>query len=248
MKNEITSRPAHNSEAAPTKPSTPAEAFALAAAEAGQLQERLDIYSAYSRELRPEVNQAYDELIARLNGLKKIGPSLGAPIPGFYLPDQDGHLVSLESLLSDGPLILSLNRGHWCPWCRLELRALAQVHDEARKLGAQVVSIIPETLAYSRHLIADNGLPFRVLTDLDLAYALSLGLMIWAGDRIRALYLKSGLNLPLFQRNEGWFLPIPATFLIGRDGVVQARFVDPDFRKRMEPQDILSALRKLSRS
>jgi peroxiredoxin len=72
--------------------------------------------------------------------------------------------------------------------------------------------------------------------------------MIWAGDRIRALYLKSGLNLPLFQRNEGWFLPIPATFLIGRDGVVQARFVDADFRKRMEPQDILSALRKLSRS
>jgi AhpC/TSA family len=144
MKNEITSRPAHNSEAAPTKPSTPAEAFALAAAEAGPLQERLAIYSAYSRELRPEVNQAYDELIARLNGLKKIGPSLGAPIPGFYLPDQDGHLVSLESLLSDGPLILSLNRGHWCPWCRLELRALAQVHDEARKLGAQAVSIIPE--------------------------------------------------------------------------------------------------------
>ena len=219
----------------------------MAAGEDGPLQERLDTYSAYSRELRPEVNQAYDELIARLSGLKKIGPSLGAQIPEFYLPDQDGHLVSLELLLSDGPLILSLNRGHWCPWCRLELRALAQVHDEARKLGTQVVSIIPETLAYSRRLIADNGLPFRVLADLDLAYALSLGLMIWVGDQIRALYLKSGLNLPVFQRNEGWFLPIPATFLIGREGVVQARFVDPDFRKRMEPHDILNALRKLSR-
>ncbi|MGA8768824.1 MAG: AhpC/TSA family protein, partial [Rhodomicrobium sp.] len=91
----------------------------MAAGEDGPLQERLDTYSAYSRELRPEVNQAYDELIARLSGLKKIGPSLGAQIPEFYLPDQDGHLVSLESLLSDGPLILSLNRGHWCPWCRL---------------------------------------------------------------------------------------------------------------------------------
>ena len=148
-------------------------------------------------------------------------------------------------LLSEGPLILSLNRGHWCPWCRLELRALAQVHDEARKLGAQVVSIIPETLAYSRRLIVDNELPFRVLTDLDLAYALSLGLMIWAGERIRALYLRSGLDLPLFQRNEGWFLPIPATFVIGNDGVVRARFANPDFRKRMEPQDILKAIRKL---
>lgn len=169
-------------------------------------------------------------------------------MPDFQLPDQDGHLVSLEALLSEGPLVLSINRGHWCPWCRLELRALAEVHDEVRALGAQVVSIVPETLAYSGRLIADNGLPFRVLTDLDLAHALSLGLMIWVGDRVRALYLKSGLSLPLFQRNEGWFLPIPATFLVGSDGIVTARFVDADFRKRMEPQEILRALRKLSRS
>ena len=155
----------------------------MAASKDALLQKRLDIYSAYSRELRPEINQAYDELIARLSGLKKIGPPIGTPFPGFHLPDQDGHLVSLDSLLAEGPLILSMNRGHWCPWCRLELRAFAQVHDEASKLGAQVVSMVPETLAYSRRLIADNGLPFRVLTDLDLAYALSIGLMIWAGDQ-----------------------------------------------------------------
>ena len=68
----------------------------MAAAEDGPLQKRLDIYSAYSRELRPEVNRAYDELIARLSGLKKIGPPLGTPIPDFNLPDQFGHLVNLE--------------------------------------------------------------------------------------------------------------------------------------------------------
>lgn len=247
MQNRTTPRAA-KLEAASKKPATPAEAFVFAAAEDGPLKERLDIYSAYSRELGPEINQAYDELIARLSVLKKVGPPSGASMPDFQLPDQDGHLVSLEALLSEGPLVLSINRGHWCPWCRLELRALAEVHDEVRALGAQVVSIVPETLAYSGRLIADNGLPFRVLTDLDLAHALSLGLMIWVGDRVRALYLKSGLSLPLFQRNEGWFLPIPATFLVGSDGIVTARFVDPDFRKRMEPQEILRALRKLSRS
>ena len=58
-------------------------------------------------------------------------------MPDFYLPDQDGHLVSLSSLLREGPFIISFNRGHWCPWCRLELRALAEVHDDVRKLGAQ---------------------------------------------------------------------------------------------------------------
>ena len=84
-----------------------------------------------------------------------------------------------------------------------------------------MVSDIPETIVYSMRLVSD--------------YALSIGLMIWVGDRIRALYLKAGLDLSLFKRNEGWFLPIPATFLIGADGVVQARFADPDFRKRMRP-------------
>ncbi len=248
MKSEIDREPGQKLESAATKPATPAQAFALAASKDGPLKNRLDTYSAYSRELAPEINEAYDELIARISGLKKAGPSLGMPMPDFHLPDQDGHLVSLESLLAEGPLVLSINRGHWCPWCRLHLRALAEVHDEARKLGAQVVSIIPETIAYSRRLVTDNALPFQVLTDLDLAYALSLGLMIWVGDRVRALYLKAGLDLSLFQRNEGWFLPIPATFLIGTDGIVQARFADPDFRTRMEPQDIIKALRKLSRS
>ena len=248
MQNRTPPRTALKLDASSKTPETPAEAFSLAAAGHGPLQERLDIYSGYSREVGPDINQAYDELIARFSGLKRIGPTVGAPMPDFQLPDQDGRLVSLESLLSEGPLVLSINRGHWCPWCRLELRALAEVHNEVRGLGAQVVSIIPETLAYSGRLKADNVLPFRVLTDLDLAYALSLGLMIWVGDRIRALYQSSGVNLSLFQRNEGWFLPILATFLIGRDGILTARFVDPDFRKRMEPRDILSALRKLSRS
>ena len=90
----------------------------------------------------------------------------------------------------------------------MELRALARVHDEARKLGAQVVSIIPETLAYSRRLIADNELPFRVLTDLDLAYALSLGLMIWVGDRIRTLYSPASI-FRFFREMKAGFCPSP---------------------------------------
>ncbi len=226
------------------KPGTPGEAFALAAANEGSLKSRLDIYSAYSRQLNPQINEAYDELIARLGRLKNAGPAVGVSIPDFELPDQDGHLISLGELLAEGPLVLSFNRGHWCPWCRLELRAMAQIHDNVQKLGAQVVSIIPETLAYSGRLIADNRLPFKILTDLDLGYTLSLGLMIWLGDKIRELYLKAGLDLARFQSNGGWFLPVPATFVIGRDSIVEARMVDPDFRKRMEPQKILAALRR----
>jgi peroxiredoxin len=225
------------------KPETAAEAFALAAAHQGTLKKRLDVYSEQSRRLNPQINEAYDELIAKLTPQKNAGPPPGALMPDFQLPDQDGHLVSLSSLLSQGSLVLSLNRGHWCPWCRLELRALAEICGELQQLGVQVASSTPETLRSTARLAANDQLPFRILTDLDCGYALSLGLMIWAGDEIAALYEKAGLDLPLFQNSDGWFLPIPATFVIGSDGIIKAGMTDPDFRQRMEPEEILAALR-----
>jgi peroxiredoxin len=87
-----------------------------------------------------------------------------------------------------------------------------------------------------------SRLPFRVLTDLDLGYALSLGLASWVGEKIMGMYKAFGIDLAQFQGNGGWFLPIPATLVVGRDGRVKARFVDPDFRHRLRMEDILRAV------
>jgi peroxiredoxin len=105
-----------------------------------------------------------------------------------------------------------------------------------------VVSIVPETAKYARVLQETRGLPFRVLTDLDLAYALSLGLVFWVGDKIKETYRQFGIDLEQFQGHGGWLLPIPATLVIGKNGRVKARFVDPDFRHRMGMEEILRAL------
>jgi peroxiredoxin len=222
-------------------PANAAEAFQLADASGDSLQHRLDIYTGYSRRFFPKINQVYDEIIGQLPSLTKAGPQIGSVMPKFVLPDQDGDLTSLDSLLTDGPVVISLNRGHWCPWCRLQLRALAQIYDDVRRLNGQVISIMPETGAYSRKAVEDNKLPFRILTDLDYGYTLSLGMVI-SVEKLGEPYLNSGLDLPRFQNSSGWFLPVPATFVVGIDGTVKARFADPDFRKRMEPRDILAAL------
>jgi hypothetical protein len=79
-----------------------------------------------------------------------------------------------------------------------------------------VISIVPETAKYAKTLQAVRGLPFRVLTDLDLAYALSLGLVFWVGDKIKDTYRQFGIDLRRFQGNGGWLLPIPATLVVGR--------------------------------
>lgn len=102
---------------------------------------------------------------------------------------------------------------------------------------------MPETQPYAEKFKADADAPFPVLTDLDNGYALSLNLAIWLGAEIQGLLSQ---DLSNFHGNDGWVLPIPATFVIGRDGLVKARFVDPDFRKRMEIDDLLAALKSAS--
>jgi peroxiredoxin len=151
----------------------------------------------------------------------------------------------LPALLEQGAVAVMFFRGHWCPYCRLNMRAVAQAGARIRAMGAKIVAIMPETQEFTEHLKADAGAPFPILTDLDNGYALSLNLAIWLGIEIQQLL--SYQDMAKFHGNDGWMLPIPAVFVVGRDGIVKARFVDPDFRKRMEIDDLLEALESASR-
>jgi peroxiredoxin len=137
-------------------------------------------------------------------------------------------------------------RGHWCPYCRLNVWAVVQAMDRIRAVGGKVVAIMPETQAFAEKFKAEGAVPFPVLTDLDNGYALSLNLAIWLGAEIQQLL--SYQDMVSFQGNDGWVLPIPATFVVGRDGLVKARYVDPDFRKRMEIDDLIVALKSANKS
>jgi peroxiredoxin len=221
-----------------------AEAFDKADSLPVPLDERLKTYLAESRRILPDVEASYDELVERLKASDAdlLVPAIGERLPDFLMTDSDGHLVDLSTLLRKGPLVISFNRGPWCDYCGLELHALARAYPEIAAAGGEVVSIVPETAPYAKTLQQIRGLPFKVLTDLDLAYAFSLGLVFWVGDRIKEAYRQFGIDLERFQGHGGWLLPIPATIVVGKDRRVKARFVDPDFRHRMAIEDILAAL------
>ena len=70
-----------------------------------------------------------------------------------------------------------------------------------------------------------------------------MNLLFWLGDEARTAMFRGGIDLARYQGNDTWMLPIPATFVVGADGLVRARFVDPDYRRRMEVEDLLEALR-----
>ena len=221
--------------------------FVRPAAGAESLANKLSAYREKSRSLRPDFAKAYDDLVNRLTALDRgeVGPKAGEPMPPFTLPDETGRMVSLTSMLQSGPVVISINRGHWCPYCKMELRALAAIHDRIRRLGAQIVSIMPDTASFTGDYVSQNDLPFPVLSDVDLGYSLSLGLIFWVGADIRRLYQETGVELEKYHGNQGHFLPMAAKFIVGSDGLVKARQVNIEFRARMEPEAIIAALEAL---
>jgi peroxiredoxin len=78
---------------------------------------------------------------------------------------------------------------------------------------------------------------------MDNGYALSLNLAIWVGAEVQELMAAGGRDLPRYQGNDSWMLPLPASFVVDADGIVRARFIDPDYRKRMAIEDLLQAVR-----
>jgi peroxiredoxin len=211
------------------------------------LGSRLLSYRDQSRRLRPDFARVYDELIDRLEMLDRgeVGPKVGERLEQFNLPDENGRLVSLASLLKSGPAVISFNRGHWCPYCKLELRALAAIHDEINKQGASIVSIMPDSAQFTGGYVKKNKLPFPILSDIDLGYSLALGLIFWVGAEIAQMYQDAGVELERYHGNQGSFLPMAAKFIVGQDGLVKARQVNIEFRERMEPEAIIAVLKKL---
>ncbi len=226
-------------------PTTIAEAFAKADALDVPLNQRLAAYARWHRDLSPIVAQANERLINTLASASSGGsaPNVGQPMPPFVLPDHDGRLVALEEVVRSGPAVVSFNRGHWCTYCKLELSSLAREHQELERRGVRTISIVPDRQAYASRFKAVLDLPFSVLTDIDNGYTLTLGLAIRVGEELKTLLPSRGIDLAEYQGNSGWFLPIPATYVVAQDGLIRARFVDPDFRQRMEIERIFDAIR-----
>lgn len=227
-------------------PSGIAEAVRQAMELDAPLERRLAIIRQAYRSERNPFMAAVDRLVARLEAAAagEAAPKPGEAMPPFLLPDETGHLVALQDLLRQGPVAIVFLRGHWCPYCRLNSVALREVEAELAAAGGQLVVITPERRGYATRLKQESKAAFPILTDMDNGYAFSLNLAIWVGEEMQALMLENGRDLPEYQGNTGWMLPLPATFVVSQDGMVVARHVDPDYRRRMDVGELVAAIRR----
>lgn len=216
------------------------------------LQAKLDAFKAdfeagrppYS--VPPSVIETMHRATAELVASGQAGRALkaGDTAPGFALPDAEGMVVRSADLLARGPLVASFYRGVWCPYCNMDLQALEAFLPQIKELGASLVAISPQTAPNSRKSARQNGLTFPILSDPGNEVAAAFGLRFRLPDYLVELYKQLKNDLPAFNADPSWTLPIPGRFVVGRDGVVHYAEVNPDYTRRPEPEDMLPALRQ----
>ncbi len=209
-----------------------------------ELEQQLEKFrQRASDDLIKTIQAGVDELIE--SGIARSAVGEGDMAPEFALPNAKGKTIALSAMLARGPVVLAFYRGGWCPYCNLQLRAYQRVLPEMEALGATLVAISPEPPDASLSTQEKNALEFEVLSDVEVKAARAYGLLFELSDELRKAYISMGKDLSEINADGGWHLPIPATYVIASDGRIELACVDPEYRNRLEPTDILVALKNV---
>jgi len=173
------------------------------------------------------------------------GLKVGDKAPGFTLQNAYGKKVKLSDVLKKGPVILSFYRGAWCPFCNLQLHTLHKSMAAFKKYKAQLVLVTPQTPDKSKGQLEKSKYAFEVLSDLDSKVMKDYKLYYELDAELVKVYKKNGLDVESFNGKGRNVLPVPGTYVIDQKSIIRAAFADSDYKKRMEPQEILDALKKL---
>jgi peroxiredoxin len=211
------------------------------------LQDKLDDITAHTRDLvQPERLELSERAIAELfaTGIEDKLLKVGDIAPAFALPDVNGKQVRSTDLLALGPVVVCFFRGRWCPYCVTELETWRDLFPAVRERGALLVAISPQTVRQNDFTLAQHSLPFPLLRDEGAAIATAFGAAYPVADYMQGYYRSILVNIPFINGESSWRLPVPATFVIDRDGVVLWSQGHADFRVRPEPADALKALER----
>jgi peroxiredoxin len=194
--------------------------------------------------VQPERLATVDRAIAELrrSGIAARALQAGAKIPSFELPDGDGMIWRSEDLLRKGPLVIVFYRGRWCAYCNAQLVALQAIHQEIAITDASLAAISPQTAKHTYMTRDMHGLRFPVLSDSGNDVARDFGLVYRLPSDLEQMYQSIMTRLPGYNGDQTWELPMPATYIVGTDGVVRYACVHVDWRQRTEPQQILAEL------
>jgi peroxiredoxin len=179
------------------------------------------------------------------SGIERRALKTGDTMPDFELPNQHGKRRRLSDYLAKSPVVLNIYRGGWCPYCNLEMKALNDVLPEIQAHGAQLVAIAPETPDKAMLTAERNAINIDILSDAGNRIAEEMGLVFELPQVLRPVYEKFGIDLPAYNGDNSFKLPVPATYIVGQDRSIVYDFVNADYTQRLEPTEIVAKLTML---
>ncbi len=203
--------------------------------------ERKDLIAKY---VPADVQAVHERTVATLKqqGLAAKALAVGAHAPSFELPDHHGKLVSSAALLDKGRLGVCFIRGRWCPFCVGQMEAMSGIAEQVETAGASLLAISPQTEKQAYFMHDQHKLAFPLLVDAHNDIARQFGLVYRVPEEQQGIYRRTFVNLPFVNGDDRWELPIPATYVIDRDGTILFASANEDYAERPEPPEILARL------
>ncbi|APW65213.1 MULTISPECIES: peroxiredoxin-like family protein [Arcobacteraceae] len=176
--------------------------------------------------------------------ISKNALKVGDKAPDMKLPNAVGKEVSLYETLEENDFaVVSFYRGVWCSYCNLELKALQEKNEELISLGAKLLAVSPQSPDASLSTKEKNELAFEVLSDNENVIAKEYGLVFSLAEELRPIYLSFNIDIPANNDEDSYELPMPATYVINKNKEIIFSFVNEDYTKRCEPQDVVDAIK-----
>lgn len=162
--------------------------------------------------------------------------------PDVKLINADGIIFPLKRLLKNQPTVLIFYRGGWCLYCNTQLGQLKQIETPLQKLGYQIVAISPDGVEKIRESLKKHDLTYMLLSDSDAAAAKAFGLAYKVDDATYAKMKKDyGIDLEAHSGKDHHILPVPAAYVLDKQGKILYSFYNPDYKVRVDPQALLKA-------
>ena len=211
----------------------------------GALKETIAAYDAAKQEKVPAailatMDQATQEL--KRSGIEDRALRTSDTVPDFELPNQHGERRRLSDYLAKSPVVLNIYRGGWCPYCSMEMKALHDVLPDIQSRGARLVGMAPETPEKAMSTAERHDIAIDILSDQGNQVAEQMGLVFELPEALRPIYEQFGTDLEAYNGDNSFKLPVPATYIIGQDGVIAYDFVNADYTQRLEPSEIVAKL------
>jgi len=170
---------------------------------------------------------------------------VGDSVPVVSVTKVNGESVSLMELVSDKPAVLIFYRGGWCPYCTMHLSALMDIEKDLGEMGIQILAISPDKPAKLNAAREEHNLAYTLLSDSSAEAIRAFGLAFKVNAATRLLYKGYGIDLEKASGEDHHLLPVPAVFLVNRDGKIVFAHHDPNYKERLEPTAILEEARLL---